>query len=165
MQQTECQRLHGSQVQTVHVCQWYKAGPAWVCTSIKLLRFSVCRNTETQNHDTMTIWHHVTHTNLNTATATATTTTAKTILRSHGLSPGLPGWAGTRKIKPVWTDCSMISGLPSVLWHWCCKMLVWLFCLGWGADLHMAQLMHCHSLSLAPVNPDWFYLRGTSSPG
>jgi len=23
---------------------------------------------------------------------------------------------------------------------------------------------HCHSLSLAPVNPDWFYLSGTSSP-
>jgi len=24
---------------------------------------------------------------------------------------------------------------------------------------------HCHSLSLAPVNPDWFYLSGTSSTG
>ena len=24
---------------------------------------------------------------------------------------------------------------------------------------------HCHSLSLAPVNPDWFYLSGASSPG
>jgi len=23
---------------------------------------------------------------------------------------------------------------------------------------------HCHSVSLAPVNPDWFYLSGTSSP-
>jgi len=23
---------------------------------------------------------------------------------------------------------------------------------------------HCHSLSLAPVNPDWFYLSGISSP-
>jgi len=23
---------------------------------------------------------------------------------------------------------------------------------------------HCHSLSLAPVNPDWFYLSGTSWP-
>jgi len=31
-------------------------------------------------------------------------------------------------------------------------------CLGQGADLHMTQLMHCYSLSLAPVNPDWFYL-------
>ena len=27
-------------------------------------------------------------------------------------------------------------------------------------DLHMAQLMNCHSLSLAPVNPDWCYLLG-----
>jgi len=24
---------------------------------------------------------------------------------------------------------------------------------------------HCHSLSLASVNPDWFYLSGTGSPG
>jgi len=24
---------------------------------------------------------------------------------------------------------------------------------------------HCHSLSLAPLNPDWFYLSGTGSPG
>jgi len=38
-------------------------------------------------------------------------------------------------------------------------MLAWL-CLGQGAGLHMAQLMHCHSLSLAQVNPDWFYLPG-----
>jgi len=35
-------------------------------------------------------------------------------------------------------------------------------CLGEGADLHMVQL---HSLSLAPVNPDWFYLSGAGSPG
>jgi len=33
-------------------------------------------------------------------------------------------------------------------------------CLGQGADLHMALLMHYHSLSLAPINPDWFYLPG-----
>jgi len=34
-------------------------------------------------------------------------------------------------------------------------------CLGWGENLHMAQqICHCHSLSLAPVNPDWFYLPG-----
>jgi len=46
-------------------------------------------------------------------------------------------------------------------------------CLGQGADLHMAQLMPRPSLSLAPVNPDWFYLPGStflvsahpSSPG
>jgi len=24
---------------------------------------------------------------------------------------------------------------------------------------------HCHSVSLAPVNPDWSYLSGTGSPG
>jgi len=59
---------------------------------------------------------------------------------------------------------------------WCCwlcgrkgirpvKMSVQLLvslCLGRGADLHMAQLM---PLSLAPVNPDWFYLSGTGSHG
>jgi len=33
-------------------------------------------------------------------------------------------------------------------------------CLGRGADLRMAQLMPHHSLSLTPVNPDWFYLPG-----
>jgi len=35
-------------------------------------------------------------------------------------------------------------------------------CLGWDADLHMAppSWCHCHSLSLAPVNPHWFYLPG-----
>jgi len=36
-------------------------------------------------------------------------------------------------------------------------------CLERGADLHIAQLMHCHSLSLAPVNPDWFYQNGFAS--
>jgi len=34
-------------------------------------------------------------------------------------------------------------------------------CLVQGADLHMAQLM---PLSLALVNPDWFYLSVTGSP-
>ena len=34
-------------------------------------------------------------------------------------------------------------------------------CLGRGADLHMAQLMPLPvAISLAPVNPDWFYLLG-----
>jgi len=36
---------------------------------------------------------------------------------------------------------------------------------GRGADFHMAQLMPQHSLSLAPVNPGWFYHSGTGSPG
>ena len=39
-------------------------------------------------------------------------------------------------------------------------MLAWLFSLGRGADLHMAQLMPLPSLSLASVNPDWFYFPG-----
>jgi len=39
-----------------------------------------------------------------------------------------------------------------------CKKTQWwdagvVICLGRGADFHMAQLCHCHSLSLAPVNP------------
>ena len=43
-----------------------------------------------------------------------------------------------------------------------CKKTEWwdtgvVTCLERGADLHMA---HCHSLSLAQVNPDWFYLPG-----
>jgi len=38
-------------------------------------------------------------------------------------------------------------------------------CMGLGADLHMAHLMPLRSLSVAPVNPDWFYLSGTGSPG
>jgi len=39
-------------------------------------------------------------------------------------------------------------------------------CLGQGADLHMAQLMPLRliMISLAPVNPDWFYLSGAGSP-
>jgi len=32
--------------------------------------------------------------------------------------------------------------------------------LGQSADLHMAQLMPLPLISLAPVNPDWFYLSG-----
>jgi len=30
-----------------------------------------------------------------------TTTTTTAILRPPGLCPGLPGWAGTRKVKPI----------------------------------------------------------------
>jgi len=34
-------------------------------------------------------------------------------------------------------------------------------CPGQGAELHVAQLMLLlYSLSVAPVNPDWFYLPG-----
>ena len=44
-------------------------------------------------------------------------------------------------------------------------MLAWLS--DWG-EVHICiwpSRCHCHSLSLAPVNPDWFYLSGTGSPG
>jgi len=34
-------------------------------------------------------------------------------------------------------------------------------CLGPGANLHIAQLMPL-PLSLAPVNPDWFYQNGSA---
>jgi len=34
-------------------------------------------------------------------------------------------------------------------------------CLGQGSDLHIwPSWCHCHSLSLAPENPDWVYLPG-----
>jgi len=32
-------------------------------------------------------------------------------------------------------------------------------------EVHASSWCYCHSLSLAPVNPDWFYISGTSSPG
>jgi len=45
----------------------------------------------------------------------------------------------------------------------------------WGAsmDICLGEVQiciwpswcHCHSLSLAPVNRNWFYLFGTASPG
>jgi len=51
---------------------------------------------------------------------------------------------------------------------WCC----WLggrkgiiICLGRGAYLHIAQLMPLPLTISSPVNPDWFYLSGTGSPG
>jgi len=60
----------------------------------------------------------------------------------------LGGRKGIRPVKTEWWDAGMFM----------CQ----------GADLHVAQLMSlpvCHSLSLAPVNPDWFYLPGAGSPG
>jgi len=53
-----------------------------------------------------------------------------------------------------------------------CKKTEWwgasmVICLGRGADLHMAQMMPLPltTVSLAPVNVDWFYLSGTGSRG
>jgi len=53
--------------------------------------------------------------------------------------------------------------------HPACRKTEWwdagvAICLGRGADLHMAQLMPL-PLTFATVNPDWFYLSGTASPG
>jgi len=40
--------------------------------------------------------------------------------------------------------------------HLACKKTEW-----WDAGMVMCLgQCHCHSLSLAPVNPDWFYLPG-----
>jgi len=55
----------------------------------------------------------------------------------------LGGWKGIQPVKNI-------SG----------GMLAWLCVWDKVQILHMAQLMHCHSLSLASVNPDWFYLLG-----
>ena len=38
-------------------------------------------------------------------------------------------------------------------------------CLGSGQICIWPSRCYCHSLSLAPVDPDWFYLSGTCSPG
>jgi len=70
------------------------------------------------------------------------------------------------------------SALMLFIWrqekHLACKKTEWwdvgmVICLRWDADLHMPSWCHCHSLSLAPVNPDWFtswfYLSGTGLPG
>ena len=68
---------------------------------------------------------------------------------------------------------------PSVLW--CCWLggrkgiwpvknlsvgvLAWLSVWGEVQICIWFSWCHCHSLSLAAVNPEWFYLSGTSSPG
>ena len=50
-------------------------------------------------------------------------------------------------------------------WHLACKklssgMLAWLSLWGEVQICIWPSWCHCHSLSLAPVNPDWFYLSG-----
>jgi len=52
--------------------------------------------------------------------------------------------------------------------HRACKklnggMLAWLSVWGEVKICVWPSWCHCHSLSLAPVNPDWFYLSGTGS--
>jgi len=64
----------------------------------------------------------------------------------------LGGRKGIRPIKTEWWDAGMVT------------------CLGWGTDLHMAQLIllpftiSCSSKSRL-VLPSCFYLSGTGSPG
>jgi len=45
------------------------------------------------------------------------------------------------------------------MWWWGAGMII---CLEQGADLHITQLMPL-PLSLAPVNPYWFYQNGSAS--
>jgi len=53
--------------------------------------------------------------------------------------------------------------------HPACKnsggMLAWLSVWGEVQTCIWPSSCHCHLLSLAPVNPDWFYLSGTGLPG
>jgi len=54
--------------------------------------------------------------------------------------------------------------------HPACKKTEWwgagaVICLERGADLHMAQLMPLPLSLLLQLNPDWFRLSGTGSPG
>jgi len=63
----------------------------------------------------------------------------------------------SKVLSMVW-EAGRASGLYKTEW-WSVGVVI---CLGRGADLHVD---HCHSLSLARVNPDWFYLSGTGSPG
>jgi len=44
-------------------------------------------------------------------------------------------------------------------------MLAWLSVWGEVQICIWPSWCHCPSLSLAVINPDWFYLSGTSSPG
>jgi len=59
----------------------------------------------------------------------------------------LGGWKGIRPVeKTEWWGAGMV------------------ICLEQGAGLHMAQLMPL-PLTLFCLNPEWFYLSGTGSPG
>jgi len=79
---------------------------------------------------------------------------------------------------------SMIMGFPMLAYHEQCNMIIKLQCCAYyrpdalpatqpTASKHWRPVKwvvgcwqswcHCHSLSLAPVNPDWFYLPGFTS--
>ena len=46
---------------------------------------------------------------------TAATTTTTTVLQLSGFCPELPGWAGTRKVKPIWIYILSGSGISWVI--------------------------------------------------
>jgi len=61
-------------------------------------------------------------------------------------------WLGNKKdIRPV-------KKLSGGMLAWLCVWVKVQICI-WPS------WCHCQSLSLAPVNPDWFYLSGAGSPG
>jgi len=61
---------------------------------------------------------YITTTTTNTTSTTTTTTT--TVLRPPRPCPGLPGWAGTRKVKPIWISLKQetVSG-SGISWAIC----------------------------------------------
>jgi len=72
------------------------------------------------------------------------------IVRTHGSVLWCFGWAAGG--HPA---CKKLSG----------EMLAWL-CVWVNMQICIwPSWCHCHSLSLAPANPDWFYLPGAGSPG
>ena len=77
-------------------------------------------------------------------------------------------------VVPVVISLSAFSALTLMVgWqeeHPACKklsggVLAWLSVLGKVQICILPGLYHCHSLSFAPVNPNQFYISGTSSPG
>ena len=96
------------------------------------------------------------------------------------MTSGWKNFAGHSGLKATYIDDIIYTKpsvlVPSVLWRcwlggrkgirpvknewWGVGVVV---CLEWGAGLHMAQLIHCHSLSLAPIKsrlvlPFWYRL-------
>ena len=87
--------------------------------------------------------------------------------------PAIPYSVAPLKPEITYPSGTRLSSLPSVLLRcwlggrkgiWPVKKQWWdagvVMCLCQGADLHMAQLMLLPLMSLAAVNPDWFYLLG-----
>jgi len=71
--------------------------------------------------------------------------------------------------QTFWTSCDAFSALTLLVWqqegHPACKklsvgMMAWISVWGQVQICIWPIWCHCNSLSLAPVNPDWFYLPG-----